>query len=282
LEVVVADHVAGKSIVVTGAGGGFGKLTAEMAAARGAKLTCADVRSEAAEATAAGIREAGGQAQAVAADVSQMEDMRAVAKAAVDAYGAIDVMINNAGVMPLAFLADHEKALESWNRCIDVNFRGVMNGTLAVYDQMIAQGRGHVINLSSIYGNRPAGGGAVYGATKAAVDYFSHALRQEGRGRIKVTVIKPSGVSSTGLGATVVNGKAAAGVAGHFAEAYYDAIARMRRGDAPAAWTDQDDIAFAALGMEQIADAILYAIDQPWGVAVSDMTVRAAGDFYVL
>jgi NADP-dependent 3-hydroxy acid dehydrogenase YdfG len=278
----MADHVAGKSIVITGAGGGFGKRTAEKAAARGARVTCADTKADAVEATAAGIRAAGGQAQAVPADVSRIEDMRMVAKAAVDAYGAVDVMINNAGTMPLAFIADHEKALASWNSCIDINFRGVLNGTVAVYDQMIAQGRGHVINLSSIYGNRPAGGGAVYGATKAAVDYFSHALRQEARGRIKVTVIKPSGVAATGLGGTVVNGKAAAGVAGHNVEAYYDAITRTRRGEAPAAWTDPEDIAYAALGVEQIADAILHAIDQPWGVAISDVTVRAAGDFYVL
>jgi NADP-dependent 3-hydroxy acid dehydrogenase YdfG len=278
----MADHVAGKSIIITGAGGGFGKLTAEKAAALGARITCADIKAEAVEATAAGIRAAGGQAQAVVTDVSRIEDMRAVAKAAVDAYGAIDVLINNAGIMPLAFIADHAKALESWNSCIDVNFRGVMNGTVAVYDQMIAQGRGHVINLSSIYGNRPAGGGAVYGATKAAVDYFSHAVRQEGRGKIKVTVIKPSGVSATGLGGTVVNGKAAAGIAGHNAEAYYDAMARIRQGEAPPEWTDPENIAYAALGAEPIADAILHAIDQPWGVAISDMTVRAAGDFYVL
>jgi NADP-dependent 3-hydroxy acid dehydrogenase YdfG len=277
----MTNHVSGKSIIITGAGGGFGKLTSQKAAALGARLTCADINGEAAEATAAGIRAAGGQAQGLAADVVKIEDMRAVAKAAVDAYGAIDVMVNNAGIMPLAFLADHARALEAWGRCIDINFKGVMNGTVAVYDQMAAQGRGHIINLSSIYGNQPSAGGAVYGATKAAVDFFSHALRQEARGQIKVTVIKPTGVGSTGLASTVVNGGGVVGLIGHNGEAFTDMISRMRAGTAPAEWADEDSIAYRSLSPGPIAEAILHVIDQPWGVAISDMTVRAAGDLYV-
>ena len=78
----------------------------------------------------------------------------------------------------------------------------------------MAQGRGHIVNLSSIYGNHPAAGAAVYGATKAAVDYFSHALRQEARGKIKVTVIKPTGVMATGLMGTVINPAAGVGLIG--------------------------------------------------------------------
>jgi NADP-dependent 3-hydroxy acid dehydrogenase YdfG len=278
----MTNHVAGKSIVITGAGSGFGRLTSEKAAALGGKITCVDINGEAAEATAAAIRAAGGQAQALAADVTRIEDMRAAAKAAVAAYGAIDVMVNNAGTMPLAFIADHEKALEAWSRCIDINFKGVMNGVVAVFDQMMAQGRGQVINLSSIYGNRPAAGGAVYGATKAAVDYFSHALRQEGRGKIKVTVIKPTGVPATGLGATVVNVQAAAGIIGHNVGEYYEVLGQMRAGTAPAGWSDPEDIGYAMLAPEHIADAIVHAIDQPWGVSISDITVRASGDHYVL
>jgi NADP-dependent 3-hydroxy acid dehydrogenase YdfG len=278
----MTNHVAGKSIVITGAGSGFGQLTAKKAAALGARVTCVDVNAAAAEAVAAEIRAAGGEAQAVAADVTRIEELRAAAKAAVAAYGAIDVMVNNAGIMPLAFIADHDKALEAWSRCIDINFKGVMNGTVAVYDQMIAQGRGQVINLSSIFGNRPAVGGAVYGATKAAVDYFSHALRQEGRGKIKVTVIKPSGVSSTGLGGTVVNGQAAIGILGQNAGTFFDALGRMRGGDAPAEWTDRNAIDYMTLDPEAIADAIIHAIDQPLGVSISDITVRASGDHYLL
>jgi NADP-dependent 3-hydroxy acid dehydrogenase YdfG len=152
----LTNHVAGKSIVITGAGSGFGKLTSEKAATLGGRITCVDLNLDSACAVAEGIRAAGGEAQAVAADVARIEDIRAAAKTAVAGYGAINVMVNNAGIMPLAFIADHEKALEAWSRCIDINLKGVMNGTVAVYDQMIAQGRGQVVNLSSIFGNRPA------------------------------------------------------------------------------------------------------------------------------
>ena len=144
----MGNHVKDKSIIVTGAAGGFGRLVSEKAAALGAKVTCADVDFAALEASVAAIRKAGGMAQAVGADVTKIAEMKAAAKAAVDAYGRIDVMLNNAGVMPLALYADHESALEKWHRCIDINIKGVLNGTVAVYDQMIAQGEGHVINVS--------------------------------------------------------------------------------------------------------------------------------------
>jgi NADP-dependent 3-hydroxy acid dehydrogenase YdfG len=278
----MSNHLEGKSIIITGAASGFGRLTAEKAAAAGARLTCVDINKDAVERVAAEIRAAGGAAQAAAADVAQIGDMRAAAKAALDAYGAIDVMVNNAGVMPLAFLSDHEAAYEAWNRCIEINLKGVLNGIVATYDQMIAQGRGHVVNVSSIYGNRAVVGSAVYGATKAAVDYLTHSLRQEGRGKIKVTLIKPSGVRATGLGATVVNGRAAAGIVGHNVNDFYQSIEQMRSGSAPPEWDQPDHIEYGALGAEYIADAILHAVNQPWGVAISDMTVRAAGDFYLL
>lgn len=278
----MSDHVEGKSIIITGAGSGFGRLAAEKLAARGARMVCADINAEAGERVAAGIRAAGGSALAVAADVSSIADMRALAAAAVQANGAIDVMVNNAGIMPLAFLAEHAQALEAWSRCIDINFKGMMHGVAAVYDQMTAQGRGHVVNISSIYGNGPSAGSAVYGATKAAVDYFSHALRQEARGKIKVTVVKPTGVIATGLGSTVVNPKAGGGIVGQNLEAFYEMYGKLQAGTAPQEWTDPDSIAYASLDPAHLADAIVHVIDQPWGVAISDITVRAAGDHYVL
>lgn len=277
----MTSHVAGRSVIVTGAGSGFGRLTSEKLAALGASLTCADVNLEAVEAVAAGIRAAGGKAQALRADVSQMEDMRALAKAAIDAFGAIDVMVNNAGIMPLAFIADHEAAFDSWNRCIDINFKGVMNGVVAVHDQMMAQGRGHVVNVSSIYGNRASAGAAVYGATKAAVDYFTHALRQEARGKIKVSVIKPTGVVATGLGKTVVNPKAGAGIVGHNLADFYETYGKMQAGTAGPEITDPESVSYAMLAPDYIADAIVHVIDQPWGVSISDVTVRASGDHYI-
>lgn len=277
----MGDNIAGKSVVITGAGSGFGKLTAERLGARGARLTLVDVNADAVNAAAAAIRNGGGQAQAVAADVTSMEDMRRVSVEAVAAFGAIDVMVNNAGIMPLAFIADHESALPAWERCIDINFKGVMHGSIAVYDQMMAQGRGHIVNLSSIYGNRPTAGAAVYGATKAAVDYFSHALRQEARGKIKVTVIKPTGVMATGLMGTVVNPAAGAGLLGHNVGTFYEDYARLNSENPPPEMTDPENVGFAFLTPDHIADAIVHTIDQPWGVAISDVTVRAAGEHYI-
>jgi NADP-dependent 3-hydroxy acid dehydrogenase YdfG len=278
----VTNHVAGKSIVITGAGGGFGGLASRKAAALGARLTCADIDLGAAEAVAGAIREAGGEAQAVEADVTNIESMRRLAQVAVGAYGVIDVMVNNAGVMPLAYIADHANALEAWSRCIDINFKGVMNGTVAVFDQMMAQGRGHVINLSSIYGNHPVVGGAVYGATKAAVNYFSESLRVEARGRIKVTVVKPTGVMATGLGGTVVNAQAGMGIMGHNVAAFAESLAQMRAGTLPADQQDPESVGYVSLAPEHIADAVVHVINQPWGVSIGDITVRASGDHFIL
>lgn len=276
----MADHISGKSVVITGAGSGFGRLTAEKLASEGARITCIDVNAAAAEATATAIRSVGGEAQAFVADVTSIDAMRAAASAAIAAYEAIDVMVNNAGIMPLAFIADHASALPAWERCIDINFKGVMNGCIAVHDQMMAQGRGHIVNLSSIYGNRASVGAAVYGATKAAVDYFSHALRQEARGKIKVTVIKPTGVMATGLMGTVVNPAAGSGLIGHNLAAFYEDLGKLQSGDA-GELIDQDSVAYGFLTPDHIAEAIVHTINQPWGVAISDVTVRASGDYYI-
>ena len=160
----MTDRIEGKVIIITGAGSGFGALASQRLAERGAKLVCCDINGESAEATVETITGKGGEAIATTADVSKLDDMRRVAALSIERFGAIDVLVNNAGTMPLAFLADHAAAAEAWSRCIDINFKGVMNGTCAVYDQMIAQGRGQVINISSIFGNIPVMGGSVYGA----------------------------------------------------------------------------------------------------------------------
>ena len=278
----MADHITGKTVIITGAGSGFGALASQRLAARGAKLVCCDIDAESAQATADAIIGAGGEAVAASADVSRVDDMRAVAALAVERFGAIDVLVNNAGTMPLAFLADHAAAAEAWSRCIDINFKGVINGTCAVYDQMIAQRRGQVINMSSIFGNIPVMGGSVYGATKAAVDYYSHSVRQESRGLIKVTVVKPTGVSTTNLGASVVNAAAAIGAFGANYADYKAAMLTMAEGNAPAQWSDPESISYLSLEPQYIVDAIVHAIDQPWGVSISDITVRASGDHFVM
>ncbi len=278
----MTNHIAGKSIVITGAGGGFGRLVALKAAARGAKIACGDIDLAAAEATVAAVTSAGGTALAVQTDVRSLAAVKALVVAAIAAHGGIDVMINNAGIMPLAFFSDHEAAYDAWERCIDINIKGVLNGMVAAYDPMIAAGRGQIVNLSSIYGNFPVIGAAVYGASKSAVNFLSESLRVESRGKIKVTTIKPTGVPATGLGNSVVNQTAAIGILAHNTPDFTDMVGQMGAGTFPPERLDPEAMDYASLAPDHIADAIIHAINQPWGVSISEVTVRAAGDHFVL
>jgi NADP-dependent 3-hydroxy acid dehydrogenase YdfG len=246
------DHLAGKSIVVTGAAGGFGKRVSEKAAALGAQLVCADVNEEALADACRGIEGAGGSVTGQITDVTDLEQMQRLAQHAVARYGRIDVWINNAGVMPLAFYSDHESAAPAWDRCIDINIKGVMNGIIAAYDQMIAQGRGHIVNLSSIYGNYPVSGAAVYGATKAAVNFLSESLRVESQGKIKVTIVKPTGVPATGLGAGIINPEAITGILGQNAPRYLQMLQAHAADELPAEYMDVAHIEYYALEPEYL------------------------------
>lgn len=276
------DHVNGKAIVVTGAGAGFGRLVSYKAAARGASIICGDIDGAAAEATAAAITAGGGQARALAADVTSFEQVLALVEASMESHGAIDVMVNNAGIMPLGFFSDHVNALLAWQRCIDINIKGVLHGMIAAHDPMIAAGRGHVVNISSIYGNFPVVGAAVYGASKVAVNFLSESFRLETRGKIKVTTVKPTGVPGTSLNDTVINPSASAGIVGHFGPDFSEFVAARERGAVPREYGNADDPAYFPLAPDHIADAVMHAIDQPWGVSIGDITVRASGDYFAL
>lgn len=278
----VESHLADRVLVVTGAGSGFGRLIVEMAAARGAKVVVADIDTGAAEAVADGITSSGGQAVARTTDVRDLGQMRELISSAVEEFGAVDVMINNAGIMPLAFLADHEGASEAWDRCIDINFKGVLHGISAVYDQMIAQGRGHIVNISSIYANAGTAGSGVYSATKAAVAILSDALRKEAQGKIKVTVVRPTGVLNTGLPATVVNPMGSVGIVGQNNDAYMEAVLKYLSGGLEGPMADIDSPEFWAIEPESIAEEVIHAIDQPWGVVISDVSIRATGEMFVI
>ena len=268
--------------MVTGAAGGFGRIVAQRCASRGARIMALDINEAGLNETRDLVASAGGTIEVATTDVRLLGEMQAAAAAAVSAFGAIDVMVNNAGVMPLAFFADHEKAAPAWDRCIDVNIKGVLNGMLCVYDQMIAQSRGHIVNLSSIYSNFPVAGAGVYGASKAAVNMMSEALRVEAQGKIKVTIVRPTGVPATNLGSGIVNDQAIIGILGQNAGTYGQKLAAMGSDDAPAEYLDSDHIEYAALAPEHLAEQIVYVIDQPWGVSIGDITVRASGDGYIL
>jgi NADP-dependent 3-hydroxy acid dehydrogenase YdfG len=278
----MADHISGKVIIVTGAASGFGRLVCEEAAALGALVVGGDIDEAGLERVRVDIESAGGQAAAKVTDVTRLADLQALAALAVKRFGRVDVMVNNAGTMPLAFYADHQQALAAWERCLDVNIKGVLYGMLAVHDRMIAQGRGHIVNLSSIYGNYPVAGAGVYGASKAAVNFLSEALRIESQGRIKVTIVKPTGVPATNLAAGIINPDAIVGILGHNAMSYGQKIEALRAGQLPAADSAPDSISYVALDPVFLAEQIIHAINQPWGVAIGDITVRASGDGYVL
>ncbi len=278
----MANNIEDKVIIVTGAGGGFGRLISEKAAAQGAKLVCADIDEATLNETVDLVTAAGGVASGVTTDVTDLNQMKTLAAHAIAHHDAIDVMINNAGTMPLSFFSDHEAAASAWSRCIDINIKGVLYGITAVYDQMMKQGRGHVINLSSIYGNFPVVGAAVYGATKTAVNFLSESLRVEAQGKIKVTIVKPTGVPATGLSSAVINDEAVVGILGQNAPSYLGTLMGLAEGKVDENKLNPDRPDYAVLDPSYIADAIITAIDQPWGVSLGDITVRATGDEYIL
>lgn len=277
----MTDQISGKSIIVTGAASGFGMLVSQKAAELGAKVTCGDVNADGLAQVVSQLTDKGLAAQGVVTDVRDAGQVQALADAATEKFGAIDVMVNNAGTMPLAFFADHKDALEKWHQCIDINFKGVVNGIAAVHDQMIKQGRGHVINISSIYGNSPVVGSGVYSATKAAVNYLSDTLRVESHGKIKVTAIRPTGVP-TNLNSTMVNPAASIGIMGHFGPEEFQKMAEQGEEYLASLSTDEDSMECRLISPQQIADNILYAINQPAGVSVSDITIRATDDRMIL
>ncbi|HIG69955.1 MAG: SDR family oxidoreductase [Myxococcales bacterium] len=278
----MTNHIDQKVIIITGGASGFGRLVAQKTAALGAKVMVADVNQDGLTETCSLIKAEGGIVESLVADVTDRSQMSALADRTVESHGAIDVMVNNAGVMPLALYEDHVDAAEAWDRCIDINLKGVLHGIICVHDQMIRQGRGHIVNLSSVYGNHPVAGAAVYGATKAAVNVLSESLRQESQGRIKVTTIRPTGVPGTGLADGIVNPAALQGVLGAGVDKFMATIGRVFSDDPPPELIDPDRIEYFALSPELLADQIVFAIDQPWGVSISDLTVRASGDGYMI
>ncbi len=275
-------HVQGKVVLVTGAGGGFGRLVSQKTAALGASVVATDVDEAGLEQTVDLISASGGKVTGMRADVTVKSDLDEAVRRAVDTFGTVDVLVNNAGIMPLAFFADHAQAWEAWDRAIDINVKGIVHGIAAVHDQMINQGRGHVINISSIYGNGGVAGSGVYSATKAAVGVISDSLRVESQGKIKVTVVRPTGVPGTGLGAGVINVEALVGITGQNLEAFNSSLMEYFAGSLSGGGDDLNDVSYWTLSPEDLADQIVAVIDTPWGLDISDITVRATGENYVL
>lgn len=238
-----------KVILITGASSGIGEATARVLARQGHRVLLGARRTERLAQIAADIRWAGDSAEYRALDVTQGEDVKAFVAFAQEHFGRVDVIFNNAGVMPVSPMSALKT--EEWDRIIDVNIRGVLNGIAAVLPIMEAQGSGHIINTASTGAHAVGAQFGVYCASKYAVRAITEGLRQE-MDRIRVTLISP-GVTESELGHDISVDSTAS------------AVKQLRS---------------IALDSRAIANAVLYAISQPEDVDVNEMlirTVRSAG-----
>ncbi|MET9609425.1 SDR family oxidoreductase [Streptomyces sp. NPDC006512] len=235
-----------KVVAVTGASSGIGEATARRLAADGHRLLLGARRTDRLEALSREIGEAGGTAAFRRLDVTDAADVRAFVAAARERYGRLDVLVNNAGVMPLSPLEALE--VDEWDRMIDVNVRGVLHGIAAALPVMRAQGGGHFVNVASVGAYEVSPTAAVYCATKFAVRAVSEGLRQESDGSVRVTLVSP-GVTESEL-----------------AEGISD----------PAARAAMKAYRAVALPASAIAGAIAFAVAQPAGVDVNEIVVRPA------
>ncbi|RFU88763.1 MULTISPECIES: SDR family oxidoreductase [Citrobacter] len=191
----MTNNIKDKVIIITGASSGMGEAAARHLATKGAKVVLAARRSSRIDALAKEINEQGGTAMAIATDVTREDDVKKLVDTTVSQWGRIDVLINNAGVMPLSPL-DQVKVSE-WNQMIDVNLRGVLHGIAAALPYMKAQKSGHIINTASIAGHLVFPASAVYSATKYAVRALTEGLRKETCAyNVRATIISPGAVST--------------------------------------------------------------------------------------
>ena len=190
----MSTNIQGKVVVITGASSGLGQATARLLSAQGATVVMGARRIDRLQALAQELA-GGGKALAVATDVTQRDQVKRLVEAAVQAYGRIDVMINNAGLMPHSPL--ERLKVDDWDRTIDVNIKGVLYGIAAALPYMKEQKSGQIINVSSVAGHKVGPGSAVYAATKHAVRALSEGLRQEVKPyKIRTTVISPGAVAT--------------------------------------------------------------------------------------
>jgi NADP-dependent 3-hydroxy acid dehydrogenase YdfG len=239
-------NIEGKVVVITGASSGLGEATARLLSAQGASVVLGARRIDRLKVLADELSRRGGKALAVPTDVIQCDQVKRLVDAAVQTYGRIDVMINNAGLMPQALL--ERLKIDEWNQMIDVNIKGVLYGIAAALPHMKQQKAGHFINVSSVAGHRVGPGFAVYAATKYAVRALSEGLRQEVKPyNIRTTVISPGAVA-TELPNTVTDPQAAERIRKFYAE--------------------------VAIPAESFARAVAFAMSQPEEVDVNEILFR--------
>lgn len=240
------QNIEGKVVVITGASSGLGEITARYLAAEGAIVILGARRNERITALAAEIASRGGKALAMKTDVTDKDQVKRLVDAAVEKFGRVDVIVNNAGLMPVSPL-DRLK-IDEWDRMIDVNIKGVLYGIAAALPYMQEQRGGHIINVSSVAGHTVSPGFAVYSATKHAVLALSEGLRQEvTEYNIRTTVISPGAIAT------------------ELPDSISDAAMSERL---------QKFYARVSIKPDAFAHAVAYAISQPDDVDINEILFR--------
>src|SRR5438105_10313411 len=239
-------NISGKIVVITGASSGLGEATARYLADRGATVVLGARRAKRLQALVDDITRTGGKASAIVTDVTDAAQVQALVDSAVEQYGRVDVILNNAGVMPHSPL--ERRKVDDWDRTIDINIKGVLYGIAAALPHMQRQKSGHFINVSSVAGHRVGPGSAVYAATKSAVRVISEGLRQEVKPwNLRTTIISPGAVA-TELPNSITEADIAKGI-GQSYEEY-------------------------AIAAESFARAVAFAIGQPDDVDINEILFR--------
>ncbi|MGC7096337.1 SDR family oxidoreductase [Amycolatopsis lurida] len=237
--------VEGKVVAITGASAGIGEATAELLAERGAKVVLGARRPDRLEALATRIAAAGGEVAWLITDVRERADVRALVDLARSRFGRLDVLVGNAGIMPVSPL--DELRVDSWDDMIDVNIKGVLHGIAAALPVFREQRSGQFVHTASVSGHHTVPGQAVYSGTKFAVRAISEGLRQEAGPELRVTIVSP-GITHTDFGSTMESPELKARLVGL-----------------------RDQIAMPA---RAVARAIAYAIEQPDDVDVNEVIIR--------
>jgi len=242
----IMENIEGKVVVITGASSGLGEATARMLSSKGGTVILGARRAERIQRLADELKKKSGKALAQMTDVTDASQVKKLVDIAVETYGRVDVIINNAGLMPYSPL--ERLKIEDWNRMIDVNIKGVLYGIAAVLPYMKEQKGGHIINVSSVAGHKVNPGGAVYSATKYAVRALSEGLRQEVKPyNIRTTVISPGAVA-TELPNSATEPDVAAGI-----KKFYEEV---------------------AIPADSFARAVVFAMSQPEEVDVNEILFR--------
>ena len=242
----MSNNIEGKVVVITGASSGLGEATARHLSAQGASIVLGARRADRIQSLADDLTASGGKALALTTDVTHCDQVKRLVDAAVQAYGRIDVMINNAGLMPQSPL--ERLRIDEWEQMIDVNIKGVLYGIAAALPYMKEQKAGHIVNVSSVAGHKVRAGGAVYAATKHAVRALSEGLRQEVKPyNIRTTVISPGAVATE-----LPNSITEPDVAENFHK-FYESF---------------------AIPADSFARAVAFAIGQPEDVDVNEILFR--------